>query len=49
MRWLKTGETITEETRTEEDQHIWWSGNEKKYEGGIGFVVDKEHIGAVRE
>ncbi len=33
MRWLKTGEISTEE-----GNKLWWSGNETRHEGGVGFM-----------
>ena len=37
MRWLNTGEVVLDE-----GHKVWWSGNEKRHEGGVGFMVHKD-------
>lgn len=44
MRWLCTGEMITEM-----GHKVWWSGDESKHEGGVGFLLHKRWINTVIE
>lgn len=43
-RWLDSGESFTDE-----GHKIWWSGGERKHEGGVGLMVHKDHIRSVME
>ena len=42
VRWTGSGETTTEE-----GHKIWYSGDEKKHQHGVGFIVNKEKINCI--
>ena len=44
MRWKNFGETTTEE-----EQRVFFSGKEDKYEHGVGFLVHKDTVNTVME